>query len=369
MSRPPIDASDARSNRLRAERRPDRALFEEIQRCGQRAASQHQSEIARLLLRKGTGNLPLVGDAPLDGRRREDAVVENNRQLAVDVLLRQLAESPRPVLVQREPHRRQIVLVERGARSPQVAAGNRRHSANHVVDRGRRAAPCPRHVLRARHDEEVRRERVVVRLPGRVFRRERSLLDNLQLEERRVADDFLGARHVGHARELHQNLVGRSLAGDDRLGDAQLVDAALNRLQRLVHSLFAKLRRDVRPHRVGLAAAGARGPAEDRIHLRCGLPEGLWILNARGDELRRARHLEAHVLDAGAAQRLAQPLDGRFGLDLQRLVGLHPHHQVNAALQVEAEVDLLLRRVERPDSQGDHADDDDQLPADILIHD
>ena len=65
------------------------------------------------------------------------------------------------------------------------------------------------------------------------WRRERALLDQLQLEQRRRADDFLGARDVGDAGQLHQDLIGRALSGDDRLGDAQLVDPALDGLQRL----------------------------------------------------------------------------------------------------------------------------------------
>ena len=34
-----------------------------------------------------------------------------------------------------------------------------------------------------------------------------------------------------------------------------------------------------------------------------------------------------------------------LGLGAQRVLGLHLEHQVHAALQVEAEVDLLLRRL------------------------
>ena len=51
----------------------------------------------------------------------------------------------------------------------------------------------------------------------------------------------LGAIHVADARQLHQDLVAvLPLLRDARLGDAQLVDAALDRLPRLRHRLVAQ---------------------------------------------------------------------------------------------------------------------------------
>ena len=41
-----------------------------------------------------------------------------------------------------------------------------------------------------------------------------------------------------HAGQLHQDLVVAAVPRDDRLGHAQLVDAPLDRLQRLVHRLL-----------------------------------------------------------------------------------------------------------------------------------
>ena len=89
----------------------------------------------------------------------------------------------------------------------------------------------------------------------RVLVRERPLLDLLQLELRGRADDFLRAVDVGHAGQLHQDLIGGAVARDDRLGDAELVDAALDRLQRLVDRVLAQLDDDVRLEREGVAAA------------------------------------------------------------------------------------------------------------------
>ena len=54
--------------------------------------------------------------------------------------------------------------------------------------------------------------------------------------------------------------------------------------------------------------------------------------------------------DAGRAQRLAQPLHLALGLDPQRIVGDDPQHEVDAALEVEAELELL---VHQPLRRGD----------------
>ena len=68
-------------------------------------------------------------------------------------------------------------------------------------------------------------------------------LDELQLELRRRSDDLLRVPDVGDARELHENLVaGLTVARDVRLGDAELVDAAVDRVERLHHRLLAQIR-------------------------------------------------------------------------------------------------------------------------------
>ncbi len=83
---------------------------------------------------------------------------------------------------------------------------------------------------------------------------------------RRRPDDFLGAGDVGDAGQLHEDLIGGAVARDDRLGDAQLVDAALDGLQRLVDRVLAQLHGDVRPHREGVAAR-AGGAVVVRLEL------------------------------------------------------------------------------------------------------
>ena len=71
--------------------------------------------------------------------------------------------------------------------------------------------------------------------------RRRALLDDLQLEQAGRPDDLLRPVHVGDAGQLHQDLIAAlSLLRDARLGDAELVDAALDRLPRLDNRFFAQ---------------------------------------------------------------------------------------------------------------------------------
>ena len=56
------------------------------------------------------------------------------------------------------------------------------------------------------------------------FERARIVVDHADLERRRAAEDVLRPRRVLHARKLHDDPVGALLL-DDRLGDAELVDA------------------------------------------------------------------------------------------------------------------------------------------------
>ena len=58
-------------------------------------------------------------------------------------------------------------------------------------------------------------------------------------------------------------------------------------------------------------------------------------------ELRRAQHLDREAGDAGLLGVLAHALGAGLGLQLQRVVGVDAEHEVDAALEVEAQPDLL----------------------------
>ncbi len=208
----------------------------------QRPRAQHQRQVLRLLRREAPEDLSVVGDAAVDPGRGEHLVVEHDGQVAADVLLRQRSEAAGAVVAQREADRRLIVLIQRLPGAAQVATGDRRDAAEDVVDGAARRRPGVGRIARARHDRQVRRQVVVVRLQRRLLRRERTLLHQLQLEQTRRTDDVLGAVHIVEAGKLDADVVAvLSLTGDARLGDAELVDATLDRLLRLDHRLFTQL--------------------------------------------------------------------------------------------------------------------------------
>ena len=178
---------------------------------------------------------PSAGDAPVDARRRLHRLVEHDREEAPDVLAGDARERRGARRVQREADRRHVVLVELHARAAQILAGHRRHAANEVVGRpaGRphrpapSALPCP--AARRRRWLRSRSSRLAAGPCSTSFS---SSMPGDPMTSFRAID-------VGHARQLHQNLIG-ALLRDARLGDAELVHAALDRLPRLHDRFLAK---------------------------------------------------------------------------------------------------------------------------------
>ncbi len=125
----------AGANRVGAETRPDGAFLEIGQRRRQRAGSQNQREVRDFFLGEAAGDASVARDAPVDSRRRLHAPVEDDGEIAADVLAGHLAEPRGALGVQREADRRPVVLVERRPRAAQIAAGDGRGLAHQVVDR------------------------------------------------------------------------------------------------------------------------------------------------------------------------------------------------------------------------------------------
>ena len=194
------------------------------------------------------------------------------------------------------------------------------------------------------------------------------MLDQLQFQLRRRANDLLRATDVGDARQLDQNLVVRAVPGNDRFGHAQFVHTALDRLQRLRDGFLAKLVRDVGAHREGVSPR-ARCAVEHRLDVRQELTERRVLLgrHAIDAKLRRAGHGDRPG-DVLRLHLLAQTVRRGLGLESDRVVGLHPHHQVDAALQIETQTNFLLRGVKGIHRQRDDADDDKELPTQVLRH-
>ena len=184
--------------------------------------------------------------------------------------------------------------------------------------------------------------------------------DELELQQAGLPDDGLGPIDVLDAGKLDEDAV-TALSGDGRLGHAELVHAVSQALEHLRHGVFLHLGHE----------AGTHGERE--APRRLVLVADLEVLKLGGHRQRvvprlRRRQLDRHgarPLDGGAPdghastiQRRLEVLGGALGLGGQGLVGVDPQHEMNAALQVEAEIDPFLRRVEK--SEGRERDDDDQ---------
>ena len=101
--------------------------------------------------------------------------------------------------------------------------------------------------------------------PMRRLERAGIVVDHADLERRGAAEDVLGPRGVLHARQLHDDAVAALLL-DDRLGDAELVDAvAQDRdvlLDRAVLDALLRLRLEARDE--SELAARRRSPTTAR---------------------------------------------------------------------------------------------------------
>ena len=114
------------------------------------------------------------------------------------------AELPRALGVQREADRRLVVLVERRPRVAQIAAGHGGDLADQVVGRRGDAGAAGGSVP----------DRISMSGGTALFACSSSsrlgigpCSDQLQLQQPGRADDLLRALDVGHARQLHEDLI------------------------------------------------------------------------------------------------------------------------------------------------------------------
>src|SRR6266542_708731 len=206
--------------------------------------------------------------------------------------------------------------------------------------------------------------------PARGRLRVHRVVDQLELEERGLADEGLRPLGVLDARELDQDAVV-SLLHDGGLGHPELVHAVADRLQPLPHGEAAERRDLFRPERqhhaagrlIGLLHLEAALVAEHALRVIPGLRRG-----QLHDELGAAPALDAAHADALLLQVGAHGVALALHLGLERLVHVHAEHEVDAALQVQPEVDRLLRRIEAPGGDGEDGHDDGDAERELLAH-
>src|SRR5581483_10271087 len=215
----------ALADRVAAERRAVRALFGDFERRRERARSQDNRERARVLHLEAPGDgRAAAADALLNDRRGVDFVVQDNREPAFDVFGGDTLEEPRARVVK---HELDVWTFETRARA-HVRVGD----------------------IGARHErlrlEQVRRSILSVenlsagRRPAfqRVFDAV-AIIDQLEFEQSRLLDELLRLFGILNAGQLDENFL-LPLALDDRLADAELIDAVANRLERLLDRLVAQ---------------------------------------------------------------------------------------------------------------------------------
>ena len=225
-----------------------------------------------------------------------------------------------------------------------------------------------------------------MRLEQRLAALGRTAFEELQLEERRGLNDVLGARDVGDARQLDEQLVAVvAVRGDIGFGHAELIHATVDRVVRLHHRLFAEAPGDVGAHGELVGAADRRRTivVGGGLLLRDAAELGVFVLRDAFDpEGRWRRDVDRAHRHARGRQRLTKLLSHRLGRNAQGVVAVHPHHQMHAALEVEAELQLLGHQPRRGrqaealredwiDPHGGKDDDDgedcESLPAKVLV--
>ena len=166
-----------------------------------------------------------------------------------------------------------------------------------------------------------------------------------------IADDLLGALDVGHARQLHQNLVAvLPLLRDARLGDAELVDAALDGFAALNHGVRPQAHLQVRLHREGVGAVGAGVAIEAGGDLGRGLTEhrGLGGRNPFDAEMRRIDQRHGGDRRRCASMRSSRSRSISISVSERSASSVFDaQDEVHAALEVEPELELLVHQQRR----------------------
>jgi hypothetical protein len=126
-----------------------------------------------------------------------------------------------------------------------------------------------------------------------------------------------------------------AVARHDGLGDAQLVDAALDGLQRLIHRALAVVDRDVRLHLERVAPRRCPTSGRRRARRRQRAAERRILIGRHAGDREGGRPVAVAVapVTPRRAQLLAQLVGRALGQQPQRIVGLHAQHQCTPPLR------------------------------------
>ena len=177
------------------------------------------------------------------------------------------------------------------------------------------------------------------------------------------------------------------MACDGRLRHTEIVDPAVDRVQRLDDGLLAQVPLDVLLHREVVRTADTRAAlvVGRRLLVRQAAELGVFVLRyAFHTERQRRLHRDRTDVDVRIPQRLAQLFARRRRRDPKRVVGVHAEDEVHAALQIQSQfqlfrlhpagrrqaIALCQDRVDPdPEKDDEHGQNRDDFPAKVLVHD
>ena len=192
--------------------------------------------------------MPCIANRFFDDRDFLHFVVEHDRQVVADMRGRESVELAATFAGENEAHARLPIFVRASVRAvrrsrPVTAEAREIRYQLFAVSAVRASrCSCP---ASAPHPEATRHHAPASACSWLGYGPPSDLLD---LQHRRGLHDFLHARRIVHARQLHQNLVlPEPVLLDDRLAHAQRVDAVADGLDRLRDGAILQVRQALRP--------------------------------------------------------------------------------------------------------------------------
>src|ERR1035438_4666749 len=343
---------DAGVNVIGAQRRSDGALLVINHARRQRTGTQVAREIDAFFFTAQTGDASRVLDLGLNGGHADDLVVQNDCQFVADVGFGVTAETAAAILGEAEIGFPLAELILAGTRVAHLAAGD---------DRGLRHQEPLLSVLgttRFGANQFGSEGQNAALLGQRSFlAREWTFLDVADFQHGGRADQFLGARRIVHAGQLHQHLVlgaGLTVLLTGFLGQPELVDTVADGVHGALHGIHLEIVeiRRLQFHRiiggvqggedvVGIALAhqAAEGAGLGGGYAFNGEGHNLGVLDVTGPDI---RHVHAAPGDVLLLEVVLETLGGLIGIRLHRVLYLYFENQVSSALEIETQPDVAF---------------------------
>ena len=243
-------------------------------------------------------------------------------------------------------------LILAGPRVSQVAPGDYRGATHQVPAHAFTAA------RRLLHELRIQRKYATVLRQRLLLAGERTIFHFDDLEHCRRTDDVLDARRVVDAGQLHQNPeigIAAALLLHHGFSEAQGVDAVADGLHRAIDRVAFQRQKLGGPHVQTIVGRVDCGDDPGGQAVRYDAPEGGGFVrrNSFDGDLDGVRGINGVGLvilhrserDPGLTQLFFEALYGLLRLHFDRILHLHLQHQVAAAAEIEAQLDVFLQVV------------------------